>query len=122
MGYALNEYGRELTPEERKEKALNLAASCWMQWQWYEHRRFVWDYIIGAAKECEKYDNEYHAAAVILSLVYDMTASEIWDYCKAKHSKNVDDDLALDSPEMFPPLSVWVDGKPVNPHDVDWTP
>lgn len=122
MGYALNEYGRDLTPEERKEKALNLAASYWVQWQWYDHRRIVWSYLIGPQSECVKNDSAYHAAAAILSLAYDMTASEIWSYCEAKHGKTVHDDLALDDPEMFPPLSVWIDGKPVKPQDVDWTP
>ena len=122
MGYALNEYGRDLAPEERKEKALNLAASYWVQWQWYDHRRIVWSYLIGPQSECVKNDSAYHAAAAILSLAYDMTASEIWSYCEAKHGKAVSDDLALDSPDMCPPLSVWIDGKPVKPQDVDWTP
>ena len=122
MGYAMDEYGRDLTPDERKEKALNLAASYWVQWQWYDLRRPVWDYIIGALRDCEKYDNAYHAAAAIISLAYDMTASEIWNYCEAMHGKDVSDDLALDDPDVFPPTSVWIGGKPVTPHDVDCTP
>lgn len=91
MSYSIEEYGRELTPEERKEKALNLAASYWGQWQWYELRRPVLD----ADRALDKNYNRYMGAKSILNFAFDMTDAEIETYCK-DHITWLLDNHALD--------------------------
>lgn len=114
MGYAINEYGHDLTADERKEKALSLAASYWGQWQWYEMRRPVLDALRGGQKELDRFHSLYTGAESILRLVYDMDASEIKDYC-GTHVSYLLDDHALDV-DMWPmTVSPWIDG----PRSVD---
>lgn len=91
MSYSIEEYGRELTPEERKEKALNLAASYWGQWQWYELRRPV----LEADHTLNENYNRYMGAKGILNFAFDMTDAEIETYCK-DHITWLLDDHALD--------------------------
>ena len=88
MGYSMQEYGRELTPAERREKALDIAVSLWGQWQWYKLRDNN-DRMIAL------YRDRYIGAKTILNFAYDLTDSEIEDYCRA-HVDWLLDDHALD--------------------------
>jgi hypothetical protein len=91
MGYANEEYGRELTPEERKAKALENAASWWGQWQWYELRRPALD----DQRALDENRNLYMGAKAILRFAFDLTDAEIETYCK-DHATWLLDDHALD--------------------------
>lgn len=91
MSYSLQEYGRDLTPEERKEKALEYTATCWGKWTWYDWRRAVID---DQGKIEENY-NRYVGAKTILNLAFDMSDEEIEAYCD-EHVTWLHDDHALD--------------------------
>ena len=94
MGYAMNEYGRDLSPEERKEKALENAASWWGQWKWYElHAHLFKDYAY--QKPLEENRNRYLGAKTILNFLLDMADTEIEAYCD-EHTSWRNDDHALD--------------------------
>ena len=87
MGYAMNEYGHDLTTDERKRKALALAASWWGQLQSYELRRPVLD----AQRLLDENHNRYIGAKTILNFAYDMTDGEIEAYCKENVTWLLDD-------------------------------
>jgi hypothetical protein len=106
MSYAIQEYGRELTPEERKAKALDNAASWWGQWQWYELRRPV----IDDQRTLDENYNRYMGAKVILNFAFDMTDAEIESYCK-EHITWLLDDHALDVDVGPLHISPWDAGK-----------
>ena len=113
MGYAMNEYARDLSPEERREKALGNAVSWYGQWQWYEIRRPVLYALVDGQRTLDENRNRYLGAKVILNFLLDMTDSEIEDYCKA-HVDWLLDDHAFDDDLLPMGYSPWVDGKPVS--------
>ena len=87
MSYSIEQYGRDLSADERKGKALENAASWWGQWQWYELRRPVLD----AQRLLDENYNRYMGAKTILNFAYDMTDGEIETYCKENVTWLLDD-------------------------------
>lgn len=102
MGYTTEEYGRDLTLEERKAKALENAASWWGQWQWYELRRPA----IDDKHALDENYNRYMGAKTILNFAFDLTDAEIESYCK-EHVTWLMDDHALDVDVGSLQISPW---------------
>lgn len=113
MSYAMNEYGRMLSADERKQKALENAVSWWGQWQWYELRRPVLYALINGERYLDEYRNSYTGAKVILNFLLDMDDAEIEAYCKARVDWLLDD-RALDTDDMMGSFSVWKNGTPIS--------